>query len=69
MQVGRKFMTMETTLDTNGLSIGDWIETGFGRAQIAEYEQGDEDFEGEAVAVGTLGGFISRIGVYDQVAL
>ena len=62
-------MTMETTLDTNGLKIGDWIETGFGQAQIAEFEEGDEDSEGEAVAVGTLDGCIFRLGVYGLVAL
>jgi hypothetical protein len=69
MQVGRKLMTMEATLDTNGLKIGAWIETGFGQAQIAGFEEGDEDSEGEVVAVGTLGGCTFRLGVYGLVAL
>jgi hypothetical protein len=52
-------------VDTNNLKAGDWIETGYGQARIAEFEQDDDG----VFAVGTLDGHQFRLNVDDLVAL
>lgn len=58
-QSGEVKQSGDQTFYTNGLKVGDWIETGWGQARIAEFEVED----GRVFAVGALFGGTFKLDV------